>query len=185
MAQQDTTFSLLATTMILSFTSMGYIFHYFNNRINEIEKNKKDIDLEDLVEENIFQAWSGTFADGKNSLIATLVWKKESSRKKNSKWIDWNGDQDDSVTNRDFYLQKESPSFEWLITKREEDTKAVVKETFMDGWNSVILLKIAMFVEEEKTGSEMNEFLKSLQNGNQIDWQKVVLTAGEINQIFG
>jgi hypothetical protein len=184
MTQQDSTFSLLATTMILSFTSLGYIFHYFQKRIDDLEKNKRDIDTEDLVDENVFQAWSGTFADGQNSLIATLVWKKEHSRKKNSKWVDWNGEQDGSLTNRDFYIQKENPSFDWRITKREFDTKAVVKETFMDGWNSVILLKITVFVGEEKTNNEMNYFFKNLVEANQIDWQKSLLPLNEINQIF-
>ena len=184
MTQQDSTFSLLATTMILSFSSLGYIFHYFQKRIDDLEKNKRDIDTEDLVDENLFQAWSGTFADGQNSLIATLVWKKEHSRKKNGKWVDWNGEQDGSVTNRDFYIQKENPSFDWQITKREFDTKAVVKESFMDGWNSVILLKITVFVPEKKTNDEMNLFFKSLLEANQIDWQKSLLPLTEINQIF-
>jgi hypothetical protein len=184
MTQQDSTFSLLATTMILSFSSLGYIFHYFQKRIDELEKNKKDIDTEDLVEENVFQAWSGTFADGQNSLIATLVWKKESSRKKNRKWLDWNGEQDGSVTNRDFYIQKESPCFDWQITKRDNDTKAVVRETFMDGWNSVILLKMTMFVEQEKSNDEMNLFFQNLLQANQVDWQKCVYSTNEINRIF-
>jgi hypothetical protein len=185
MAQQDSTFSLLATTMLISLTSVGYIFHYFRQRIDTLEATKKDIDVEEQVEEDMFQTWSGTFADGKNSLIATLVWKKENMRKENCKWLDWNGDNDGSVTNRDFYLQKENPSFDWQITKREFDTKATVKETFMDGWNSVILLKFTVFVEDEKTSQEMNLFLKSLLEAARIEWQKCILSNEEVTQIFG
>ena len=182
---QDSTFSLLATTMLVSLTSVGYIFHYFRQRIDALESNKKDKDIEEFVEENLFQAWSGTYADGQNSVIATLVWKKENLRKENTKWLEWNGEQDGSVVNRDFYIQKESPSFEWKITNRDFDAKATVRETFMDGWNSVILLKITAFVEEEKTNDQMNLFLKSLFDRNQIDWQKSILTRDEVTEIFG
>ena len=184
MGQQDSITSLLATTMILSLTSIGYIFHYFRQKIETLEKNKKNIDMEDLVEENVFQAWSGTFADGRNSLIATLVWKKECLRKENTTWLDWNGEQDASVTNRDFYIQKQNPSFQWEITKRNFDTKAVVKESYMDGWNSVYQLKFTVFVEDEKTNEQMNLFLKNLLDSNQIDWQRCVIQEDEVNHIF-
>lgn len=170
--------------MLISLSSVGYIFHYLRQKIDALEKTKKDLDEEELVEQNVYQAWSGSFADGKNSLIATLVWKKECSRKKNTKWLDWNGEDDGSVTNRDFYIQRESPSFEWQISKREADTKGTVKEIFMDGWNSVILLKFTVFVEEEKTRNEMNAFLKGLMEANQIDWQRCILSKEEINRIF-
>lgn len=184
MVQQDSTSALLATTMILSLTSIGYIFHYFQKKIDCLEQTKKDIDEEENLEEDVYQSWSGTFADGINSLVATLVWKKETSRKENAKWVEWNGEQDGSVVNRNFYLGNETPSFEWIMTSREFDTKAVVKETFMDGWNSVIQLKLTAFVRESKTKEEMNLFLGDLVQQDRIEWQRCMLTKQEVTEIF-
>lgn len=184
MVNQDSTSALLATTMILSLTSLGYIFHYFQKKIDGLEKTKKDIDEEENLEEDVYQSWSGTFADGTNSLVATLVWKKESSRKENAKWVEWNGEQDGSVVNRNFYLGNETPSFDWMIVNREADTKATVKETFMDGWNSVIQLNLSAFVQEPKTKEGLNLFLGDLVQHDRIDWQRCMLTKQEVTEIF-
>ena len=184
MAQQDSSFALLATTMILSLTSVGYIFHYFQKKISNLEETKKDIDEDENQEEGVYQSWSGTFADGTNSLVVTLVWKKESSRNENTKWMEWDGEQDGSVINRKFYLGNENPSFDWVITERDFDTKATVKETFMDGWNSVIELKVTAFVQQQKTGEEMNSFLKGLLEQERIEWQRCVISKEETTAIF-
>jgi hypothetical protein len=184
MAQQDATSALLATTMILSLTSLGYIFHYFQKKIEHLEQTKKEIDENENLEQDVYQSWSGTFADGTNSLVATLVWKKESSKQENTKWMEWNGEQDGSVVNRNFYLGNESPSFDWLLITREFDTKATVKETFMDGWNSVIQLKLTAFVQEPKTKEGMNSFLRDLFQQEQIDWQRCMISKQEIIEIF-
>lgn len=184
MSHQDSTSALLATTMILSLTSLGYIFHYFQKKIEHLEQTKKDIDEEEHLEEDVYQSWLGTFADGTNSMVATLVWKKESSRKENANWIEWNREQDGSVINRNFYLGNESPSFDWLLTNREADTKGVVNETFMDGWNSVIQLNLTAFVKEPKTKEGMNLFLGDLLQQERIDWQRCMLTKQEVTEIF-
>lgn len=181
---QDSSLSLLATSIILSFTSIGYLFHYFQKKIDTLERTKKTIDQEESLEEAVYPSWSGTFADETTSLIVTIVWKKESSRKENAKWIEWGGEEDGSVVNRNFYLGNENPSFDWDITARDFDTKAVVKETFMDGWNSVIQLKVTAFVREQKTKEEMNRFLQELVERHQIDWQKSTISKEETIVIF-
>ena len=185
MNQQDSASGLLATTMLLSLVSVGYIFHYFRQKIDSLENTKQDIDENEATEKNIYQAWSGTFADGTDSLEITLVWKKECSRKKNEKWLDWDGLEDASVINRNFYLGNLDPSFIWAFIPRDNDTKADVKETFTDGWNSIIQLKLTAFIHEPKTNDGMNLYLKDLLVRGEIEWQKCLLSKHEIIEAFG
>lgn len=180
----DSSTSLLATTMILSLASIGYMYYHMKKQMESLVVTKKDIDEKEALEENVFQSWSGTFADGSNSLIATIVWKKHHSKGKNDKWIDWDGVEDDAVVNRNFYLGNESPSFDWSLEQRDFDMKATVKETFTDGWNSLVQMKITAFVIEPKTSQEMNAFLKDLVQANRIEWQKTVIDKDEFTEIF-
>ena len=150
-----------------------------------MEEKKKDNNEDEYLEEDVYQSWSGTFADGTNSLIATLVWKKFHSKQKNDRWMDWDGLEDEAVVNRNFYLGNESPSFDWIIERREFDTKAVVKETFTDGWDSLVQMKLTAFVNEPLTNEGMNSFLRDIQRSNRIEWQKVVLSKTEFIEIYG
>jgi hypothetical protein len=183
MAQQDSISTLLATTMILSLTSFGYLFHYLHQKIHDLETKIKE-EHNNRLEKHLYQSWSGSFADTTTSLTITLVSKKETSKKTNWKWMEWNGEEDGSVVNRNFYLGNDTPSFDWEITPREFDSKGVVKETFMDGWESVIQLKLTAFVQEAKTNEGMNLFLQQLIQHNQIVWKRCMISNEEATAIF-
>jgi hypothetical protein len=169
---------------MLSFMAVGYGLFILKKKIDSLDLTKKDLDEEDIVEDGVYQAWSGAFADGENSLLITLVRQKVCTKKANTTWIDWDGTEDSSVINRNFYLGNSDPSFSWTIETRESDTKAIVKETLTDGWNSVIQIKLEAFVKEFQSDTNMNHYLKKLVEEGRIEWQKTLITKREFREEF-
>lgn len=177
--------SLLATTMVLSLASFAYILRYFNTKLENLQKTKRDIDETELVEPDVYQSWSGIFADGTDSLLIAIVWEKQNTRYSNQEWIEWDGEENASVINRNFYLGNNAPSFDWQIQPHNTtESKAVVKETFTDGWDSVIYLKLVSFVEGTKTSNEMNMFLKEVLSQNRIEWDRRLLSKRELTELL-
>jgi len=174
--------SLLSTTLFLSFLAVGYCFYSLKTKVDTLDHTKQDIDEEETLEEDMYQAWSGAFADGENSLLVTIVRQKVSTKKANSVWVDWNGDEDASVITRNFYLGNSDPSFSWTLQKRETDMEATVKETMTDGWNSVIQLKIVAYVKESET--DMNLYFKKLLQEGRIEWQKTLFSKRQFLEEF-
>ena len=174
--------SLLSTTLFLSFLAVGYCFYSLKTKVDTLDHTKQDIDEEETLEEDMYQAWSGAFADGENSLLVTIVRQKVSTKKANSVWVDWNGDEDASVITRNFYLGNSDPSFSWTLQKRETDMEATVKETMTDGWNSVIQLKIVAYVKESET--DMNLYFKKLLQESRIEWQKTLFSKRQFLEEF-
>ncbi len=176
--------NLLSTTLFLSFAVVGYSLYYVKQNLELLNTKKKDIDEDDATEPNVYQSWSGTFADGENSLVATIVRMKSTTRKKNNEWMEWDGSNDASVVTRNFYLGNLDPSFTWTIKQREFDTEAIAKETMVDGWNSVIQIKLTAYVKNPWTKKELDYFLKYLFQDERIEWQKTILTKREFEQMF-
>lgn len=176
--------SLLPTTLFLTFMAVGYSLFYIKNKLEVLAKEKKDIDEEEVIEEDVYQSWSGAFADGEDSLLVTLVRQKVHTKKKNTLWVDWDETSDSSVITRNFYLGNTNPTFSWSLEKRESDTKAVAKDTMVDGWESVILIHLSAFVKEVDSSNEMNEFLKELLEQEKIEWQKTLLTKQQMEALF-
>ena len=172
---------LAISTIFLSFSAILYTLYVFKQQIESLTTKKKDIDVDDMVQEDMYQAWSGSFADGEDSLLITIVRQKENLKRKNDEWIGWDQSNDASVTARDFYLGNQDPSFSWTLQKRDDDTHAFVKETMMDGWNSVIYMKLDAFLKEKEN---VNEFLKRLLCEEEIEWQKILMTKEEFTVLF-
>lgn len=183
MVHPDSVSALLATTMLLSLTSIGYLFHYLQQKVHDLEEKTKE-HANASLESNLYQSWSGRFSDTTTNVTILLVSKKETSKRANWKWMEWNGDDDGSVLNRNFYLGNDVPSFDWEIVPGEFDTKAVVNETFMDGWESVIQLKVTACVREINTKDELNLLLQQLLQHHQIDWKRCMISNEETTAIF-
>lgn len=175
--------TLLSTTLFLSFAVVGYSLYYIKQKIEDLITTKKDIDEEEQLDENLYQSWEGVFADGNDSLRITIVREKYNSKKKNNEWIDWDERTDPSVVSRNFYLGNMDPSFEWKITKRDNDTEVVVRDTLTDGWNSLVHLILKGFLKEEVTSEQMNKFLKKLIQEEKIEWTKT-LTSDNNPELF-
>lgn len=182
--EMESSSSLLPTTLFLTFMAVGYSLFYMKKKLDELTVQKKDIDEEDSVEPDVYQSWSGTYADGEDSLIITIVREKIHPKKKNIAWMDWDGTTDSSVISRNFYLGNSDPSFIWSLEKRDFDTKAWVSETMIDGWESVVRMKLTAFMRDEISSERMNVYLKSWIENEKIDWQKTLLTKQEFEAIF-
>ena len=118
----------------------------YDQRIRE----KKDYDEEDEIDEDKCQAWKGEFRN-ETIHMKIYIWRdKVSTKKKNQEWLAWNEKeeeekQDSSVVVRDFYLGNSNPEFKWLLESDMKDLfRVVVKETMINGWDSLIKLEITL-----------------------------------------
>lgn len=185
MPESNPDVSLLATTLLMSFAAVGYGFQYLKNQMLSIKETKQDVDESRELEKSVYPSWNGTFADGENSLIVTLVKQQFQTKRENDEWVDWDGSEDASVITRNFYLGNKNPSFEWSIQKREFDVEAIVRETMIDGWDSVVQMKVTAYVSQLfETNTDMNRYLKGLFENGLIDWQKTTIDIGEYRRIF-
>ena len=182
LAESSTTF--LSTTLLVSFAVIGYSLYSMKKKVEELTSTKQDINEDDILDENMYQSWAGTYGDSEESLIITVLRQKVCSKKANRAWLDWDGSSDASVISRNFYLGNSDPCFVWTVTQRETDTKATVKETMTDGWNSLIQVKLAAFVKELSTSDQFNAFVKKLIEEDKIVWKKSLLSKGEFKYLF-
>ncbi len=175
---------LFASTTLVSFFAVGYCLYYMKKKVEELSETKKDKDENDLPEENVYQGWSGTYADGQDSVLLTILRQKVCTKDSNTKWVDWDGTTDASVINRNFYMGNENPTFTWTFVHRESDIEATVKETMTDGWNSVIQQKIVAYTKDKSLNNEINAFLKKLVDEDKIEWQKTLFSKREMEEMF-
>ncbi len=183
-SSQSSPTDLWASTLFFTALTVGYGLYYLKGKLEELQTSKKDNDTGDLVDENVYQCWSGTYANGDDSLVVTIVRQKHCTVGANDAWIEWDGSADASTVTRDFYLGNKSPSFDWQIEKRDYDTKSIVKDTMVDGWTSLVHLKLTAFVKEDATSEYMNRFLKQLVDNGRIEWHKQLLPKEEFTAIF-
>lgn len=182
MVVQQSSNGLLSTTLFLSFVGVGYCLYMLKKKVDTLDTTKQDIDENDTLEEDMYQAWSGAFADGDNSLLVTIVRQKVCTKKANSVWVDWDGEDDASVVTRNFYLGNSDPSFSWTLKEREDDTQGIVKETMTDGWNSIIQVIITAFVKNKEV--DMNSYFKQLLEDNKIEWQKTLFSKRDLDEMI-
>lgn len=177
--------SLLIMTLLVSFSAVGYGFTYLSKQITTVQETKQDTSDSLDIDKTVYQSWSGTFADGQNSLLVTIVRQKFGSKKENDEWVDWDGSNDSSTITRNFYIGNTNPLFNWTIETRDFDVKATVCETMIDGWDSVVLMKITTFMNPSyQTSTQMNSFLKIQMEENRIEWQKNLIELDEYQSIF-
>lgn len=147
-------------------------------------REKKDYDDTEEVEYGKYQAWKGSVVN-ENLALTLLIWReKESTYQKNQQWVHWDGEEDGSCTVRDFYLGNASPDFQWKIGKTEVGFISTVEETMINGWDSVVKMKITLNYISDNSLSEFvkkdtpltfNTVLKQCIDTKCIVWEKTLL----------
>ncbi len=133
----------------------------------ELIREKKDYDETSEVEEGKFQAWEGEVSQGNGQMKITIWRVNKSSIQKNQEWIAWNGDADASCIVRDFYLGNSNPDFVW----KRMGEQGLVDETLVNGWDSVIRIRIVADGVKE----DYNDFLKKCLTGELVQWSRVLI----------
>lgn len=136
-------------------------------------REKKDYDETDEVEEGVYQAWKGVYTDASTSTCLKIWKEKPSTIKRNQDWLQT--DHSASCIVRDFYLGNGDPEFHWKIS----ETAGYVEETFVNGWDSVIKLKVEIIwlVKNEIEGSDasLNHLLSDILKKGDILWTRELL----------
>lgn len=165
-------------------------------QLQEQIDEKKDYDEGEEIDENNHQAWEGNF-DDQGITLGIYIWRdKISTKKKNKEWEDKNemdefrdeDEEEPSIVVRDFYLGNLNPEFKWLLESDMKDMyRLVVKDTMVNGWDSLIKLEITMtckqkedltkFIGESeyKYDATLNAVLKKLIKDNSIEWTRILL----------
>lgn len=151
-------------------------------------REKKDFDESEEVEYNKYQAWSG-FLQHSTIALTIRIWReKESTLKKNLEWVNWDKNQDGSCIVRDFYLGNSNPEFTWIVNASTDPIFAEMKDTLINGWDSVCKLHIILtaskqdvldFVsKEEFEGSQtLNLVLQKTVKEELIQWSRILIDA--------
>ena len=150
--------------------------HEYSHRLRE----KKDYDETEEIQEGKNQAWKGV-CEQESVTTEILIWReKNSTLKKNQEWLAWDGERDAACIVRDFYLGNSDPSFSWILNPTPPSFSAQMLDTMVNGWDSVIKIKIQITSEKEQpkfVGSDsMNAYLKSLLIDNAIQWSRILLS---------
>jgi hypothetical protein len=169
--------------------SQSDILQEHDNRIRE----KKDYDEGEEIEEDKYQAWQGNFTN-QDIQLRIYIWRgKISTKNKNQEWISWNKreeKEDPSVVVRDFYLGNSNPEFKWLL---ECDTKelfrVIVKDTMVNGWDSLIKIDITLSCKKKEQLAEFigmcnyvndetaNPVLRKCIQAGLIQWSRILIDA--------
>jgi hypothetical protein len=148
-------------------------------------REKKDYDDTEEAEEGKYQAWKGSVKTP-DFLITIFIWREKiSTIRKNQDWLCWDGSNDGSCVVRDFYLGNSNPDFEWKLQKTEDLLHAVVEETMVNGWDSVVKLKINMGYDSDEslltyTGTVDSEDIFNAvlkKTIHLISWERILLDA--------
>jgi hypothetical protein len=156
----------------------------YDQRIRE----KKDFDESEEIEYNKYQAWSGFFQDSKIALTIRIWREKQSTFKKNLEWVNWDKSQDGSCIVRDFYLGNSNPEFSWILHTLNEPVHAEMKDTLINGWDSVCKIHIIVTAskgdileflsKDEFEGSQtLNLLLKKTVEEERILWSRILIDA--------
>lgn len=150
--------------------------HEYSHRLRE----KKDYDEEEEIQEGKNQAWKGVCEQDSVTTEILISREKNSTFKKNQEWLAWDGERDAACIVRDFYLGNSDPSFSWILHPTSSSFSAQMLDTMVNGWDSVIKIKIQITSEKEQpkfVGSDsMNAYLKSLLVTNAIQWSRILLS---------
>jgi hypothetical protein len=152
-------------------------------------REKKDYDEGEEIQENKYQAWVGFLEEPTVALTFTIWREKCSTVKKNLDWTNWNGAHDGSCIVRDFYLGNSNPDFSWILLSTSPDTvQAEMRDTLINGWDSVCKIKIIIAASKEKIlqfvsqqefeGSQtLNLVVKKGVEEGLIQWSRILLDA--------
>ncbi len=161
-----------------------------SERLREMEtriREKQDYDESNEIEEKKSQAWKGIYNEDGKQLVVTLWQEKECTVKQNQEWLAWNGETNASTVVRDFYLGNLHPEFLWSLDESDVSFVASVDDTFVNGWDSVIKLKIYMsfpskqslleFVEQAHWNGNptLNSALAKLVESGSINWNRTLI----------
>jgi hypothetical protein len=157
-------------------------------------RQKQDYDEGDDLEEGKYQAWQGLFQKD-DIRLKVYIWREKCSTKnKNQEWISWNQmeetdeKEDPSVVVRDFYLGNSNPEFKWLLESDSKDLyRLVVKDTMINGWDSLIKIEITLSCTQKEHLAEFigakeyqydkttNSVLQKCIQDKLIEWQKILI----------
>jgi hypothetical protein len=150
-------------------------------------REKQDYDESNEIEEKKSQAWKGIFNQEGKQLVVTLWQEKECTIKQNQEWIAWDGQDNSSTVVRDFYLGNLHPEFLWSLDESGVSLVASVDDTFVNGWDSVIKIKIFMSLASKQTLLEfveqahwngnptLNSALAKMLESGSIAWNRVLI----------
>jgi hypothetical protein len=153
-------------------------------------REKRNYDESEELQEGKYQAWRGHVEEDDIKGDITIYRKKISSYKKNQEWMNWTetDGEDSSCVVRDFYLGNLNPEFHWAIESDKPGLFRVnVRDTFVNGWDSVIELEINLvshtkdsFIDmtEDKSfngDNTINEVLKKAIKEKRIHWYKILI----------
>ncbi len=157
-------------------------------------RQKQDYDEGEDLEEGKYQAWQGLFQKD-DIRFKIYIWREKlSTKNKNQEWIAWNKKEendekdDSSVIVRDFYLGNSNPEFKWLLESDSKDLyRLVVKDTMINGWDSVIKIEITLSCTQKEHLAEFigakeyqydkttNSLLQKCIQDKSIEWQKILM----------
>jgi cell division protein FtsL len=150
------------------------------------------------IEEGKYQAWKGQVP---NELDVLIVREKLGTHKSNQSWLNWDGKDNGSVKVRDFYIN--SCSIDWTLVKDNANLIASLDDVMINGWNSVVRMKIAIkkpltaivrgnitYAKFDNHGDEMAQkqhmTMAVLQQelSNKIQWQRVLVDSNVSSPII-
>lgn len=145
-------------------------------------REKDDYDPDEEVEPDTYQAWKGVTLAGEQPSMAVTLWREKlSTVAKNREWKSWEEEVDGSCTVRDFYLGNLNPDFTWKLTEAEGVLCGSVRETMINGWDSVVKLKIDVICDSDvlpdPSSLALNQLLKRFSEQNTILWSKDLIRA--------
>ena len=142
-------------------------------------REKKDYDEDDEIEEGVYQAWKGVTLSGEEVSIEITIWREKlSTLAKNREWKGWEGEPDGSCVVRDFYIGNLNPDFQWTVREAEGLSCGSVRETMVNGWDSVVKMKIDMLCQKEDGLLPVwNQVLKEHLEQRKICWSKELIHA--------
>jgi hypothetical protein len=143
--------------------SQAETFQEYDERIRE----KKDYDSSEELEGTKYQAWHGAFEDMYRNTDILIYREKCSTIQKNEGWLAWDKTSDASTTVRDFYLGNSNPDFDWQVQNLDTSLCGTVSETLVNGWDSVIKIRITTTVPSEKY---LLEFLQKDSYEGNLSW---------------
>jgi hypothetical protein len=150
-------------------------------------REKQDYDESDEIEEKKSQGWKGIYNQEGRQVVVTLWQEKECTVKQNQEWVAWNGEANASTVVRDFYLGNLHPEFLWSLDESDVSLVASVDDTFVNGWDSVIKLKIYMAFTSKKSLLEfveaahwngnptLNSALAKIVESGSINWNRILI----------
>jgi hypothetical protein len=147
-------------------------------------REKKDYDEGEEVDEAVYQGWRGISSSDSGTSLSILIWREKlSTLAKNRQWADWLGQQDGACTVRDYYIGNLHPDFTWAVDEVEGALCASVRETMVNGWDSVVKLKILAYGQDDsvadRSNQTWNQILKGAIEKNTIKWSKELIPVAQ------